>query len=100
MGSAPPGDPVRAGPPQAEQRARRSLDEATTPAAAGRAIADCRRAADVVRRTADPAATVAGKQHELRVDLIATTSLPGSVFKQRLRLMAGNGWTMSDVTAA
>jgi hypothetical protein len=48
----------------------------------------------------DPAATVAGKQHELRVDLIATTSLPGSVFKQRLRLMAGNGWTMSDVTAA
>ncbi len=48
----------------------------------------------------DPAATVAGKQHELRVDLIATTSLPGSVFKQRLRLLAGSGWTMSDVTAA
>lgn len=48
----------------------------------------------------DPAATVTGKQHDLRIDLIATTSLAGSVFKQRLRLLAGNGWTMSDVTAA
>lgn len=48
----------------------------------------------------DPAATVTGKQHDLRIDLIATTSLPGGVFKQRLRLLAGNGWTMSDVTAA
>lgn len=48
----------------------------------------------------DPAAVVVGKQHDLRIDLIATTSLPGSVFKQRLRLLAGSGWTMSDVTAA
>jgi hypothetical protein len=48
----------------------------------------------------DPAAVVDGKQHDLRIDLVATTSLPGSVFKQRLRLLAGSGWTMSDVTAA
>ena len=50
--------------------------------------------------TTDPSAVVQGKQHDLRIDLIATTSLSGSVFKQRLRLLAGSGWTMSDVTAA
>lgn len=48
----------------------------------------------------DPAATVRGEQHDLQVDLIATTSIPGAVLKHRLRLLAGGGWQLRDVTAA
>ncbi len=47
----------------------------------------------------DPAATVTGEQDDLSIDLVATTSLPGSVFKHRLRLLAGNGWQLRDVRA-
>lgn len=48
----------------------------------------------------DPDATVSGAQRDLRVDLVATTSLPGNLLKHRLRLLAGNGWEMRDVTSA
>lgn len=48
----------------------------------------------------DPQATVQGTQDDLHVDLVATTSLPGNVFKQRLRLLAGSGWQLRDVTSA
>lgn len=48
----------------------------------------------------DPSATVVGKQDDLHIDLVVTTSLPGAVFKQRLRLLAGSGWELRDVTAA
>jgi hypothetical protein len=47
----------------------------------------------------DPSATVSGQQHATRVDLVATTSLPGSILKHRLRLLAGNGWELRDVTS-
>ncbi len=47
----------------------------------------------------DPAATVKGEQHDLAIDLIVTTSLPGDVFKQRLRWLAGSGWELRDVRA-
>lgn len=47
----------------------------------------------------DPSATVDGKQHDLHIELVVTTSLPGSVFKQRLRLLAGGGWELRDVSA-
>ncbi len=47
----------------------------------------------------DPDATVTGSQADLHVDLVITTSLPGAVFKQRLRLLAGNHWQLRDVTA-
>ena len=47
----------------------------------------------------DPAATVVGNQHDLSIDLVATTSLPGALFKQRLRWLAGSGWELRDVTA-
>lgn len=47
----------------------------------------------------DPSATVKGEQHDLAIDLIATTSLPGDVFKQRLRWLAGSGWELRDVSA-
>ena len=48
----------------------------------------------------DPAATVRGEQHDLKIDLIAITSIPGAILKQRLRLLAGNGWQLRDVTNA
>lgn len=48
----------------------------------------------------DPAASVRGEQHDLHVDLIATTSVPGSVLRHRLRLLAGTGWQLKDVSAA
>ncbi|UHQ20630.1 hypothetical protein LVB87_05665 [Lysobacter sp. KIS68-7] len=48
----------------------------------------------------DPSATVTGAQHDLRIDLVATTSLAGNIVKHRLRLLAGNGWELRDVTSA
>lgn len=47
----------------------------------------------------DPDATVVGKQDDLHIDMVVTTSLPGEVFKQRLRLLAGHGWKLNDVAA-
>ncbi len=48
----------------------------------------------------DPAASVVGQPDDLHVDLIVITSLPGSVFKHRLRLLAGSEWELRDVSAA
>ena len=48
----------------------------------------------------DANATVAGKQDDLHIDLVVTTSLPSAVLRQRLGLLAGNGWQLRDVTAA
>ena len=47
-----------------------------------------------------PGATVSGRQDDLHIDLIAVTSLPGAVFKHRLRLLAGSTWELRDVAAA
>jgi len=57
-------------------------------------------AVDASLGATDPQATVTGRQDDLHVDLVATTSLPGNVFKQRLRLLAGSGWELRDVTSA
>ena len=48
----------------------------------------------------DPHATVQGAQDDLHIDLIVITSIPGNVLKQRLRVLAGSGWELRDVTAA
>ena len=56
-------------------------------------------AVDASLGATDSTATVSGQQHDLAIDLVATTSLSGSVFKHRLRLLAGNGWELRDVTA-
>ena len=48
----------------------------------------------------DPSAIVEGELHNLRTDLIVVTSLPGAVFKQRLRLLAGSAWELRDVRDA
>ncbi len=57
-------------------------------------------AVDPALGATDPAATVQGRQDDLHIDLIATTSIPGSVLKHRMRLLAGSGWELRDVTAA
>jgi hypothetical protein len=57
-------------------------------------------AVDAGLGASDPTATVAGEQHDLQIDLIAITSIPGSVFKHRLRLLAGNAWELRDVSSA
>lgn len=56
-------------------------------------------AVDTSLGVVDPAATVTGQQSSLAIDLVATTSLPGNVFKHRLRLLAGGGWELRDVTS-
>ena len=48
----------------------------------------------------DPNATVTGRQDDLRVELIATTTLPGQLLQQRLRWLAGSAWELRNVTAA
>ncbi|MCD9088126.1 hypothetical protein [Stenotrophomonas sp. SY1] len=45
----------------------------------------------------DPQAVVTGQQADLRINLQAITSLPGDIFKHRLRLLAGTNWEMRDV---
>ena len=55
--------------------------------------------ADASLGVTDPDAVVTGNHADLHVDLVATTSLPGAVFKHRLRLLAGNHWQLRDVTA-
>ena len=57
-------------------------------------------AVDEALGATDPQATVSGDQRDLRIDLVATTSIPGSVLRHRLRLLAGDGWQLRDVTAA
>lgn len=56
-------------------------------------------AVDASMGVTDAEAVVRGEQQDLAIDLVATTSLPGAVFKHRLRLLAGNGWQLRDVTA-
>lgn len=57
-------------------------------------------AVDPALGVTDPAARVDGEQDDLHIDLIAVTSLPGSVLKHRLNLLAGSGWELRDVSAA
>ncbi|MDQ3287842.1 MAG: hypothetical protein M3Q42_06200 [Pseudomonadota bacterium] len=48
----------------------------------------------------DPGATVEGRQDDLHIDLIVITSLPGDILRHRMRLLAGTGWQLRDVSAA
>lgn len=65
-----------------------------------RATQDDPDAVDPALGATDPAATVRGEQHDLKIDLITVTSIPGTILKHRLRLLAGNGWQLRDVSAA
>lgn len=55
---------------------------------------------DTTLGATDPSATVRGEQRHLKIDLVATTSIPGAVLRHRLGLLAGKGWALHDVTAA
>ncbi len=48
----------------------------------------------------DPQAKVVGHRRDLQTELIVTTSTPGNILKHRLRLLAGNDWTLRDVKSA
>jgi hypothetical protein len=45
----------------------------------------------------DPAATVVGKQEDLKIELHATTSISSGILKQRLKWLAGENWVLADV---
>ena len=66
----------------------------------GRARQDDPEGVDVSYAAVDPEATVHGRQDDLHVDLVVTSSIPGNVLKHRLRLLAGSAWELRDVTAA
>lgn len=44
--------------------------------------------------------TVTATHKDLQIDLVVVTSLPGFVFKHRMKLLAGSNWQLSDVKAA
>ena len=64
-----------------------------------RAMQEDPEAVDKSMGATDPSATVTGEQSDLAVELVASTDLPGAVFKHRLRLLAGSGWELRDVRA-
>ena len=65
-----------------------------------RAVQDDPDAVDPALGAVDRQASVQGAQKDLHVDLVVTTSIPGTVLKQRLRLLAGSAWELRDVTSA
>lgn len=65
-----------------------------------RAAQDDPDAVDPALGAVDRDAAVHGEQRDLHVDLVVTTSLNGSVFKQRMRLLAGSVWRLNDVKSA
>ncbi|MEO5628245.1 MAG: hypothetical protein ABIQ62_00580 [Thermomonas sp.] len=54
---------------------------------------------DAALGATDAHATVQGAQHDLHIDLVVITSLRSAVMRQRLGLLAGNGWQLRDVSA-
>jgi hypothetical protein len=45
----------------------------------------------------DPSATVTGQQADLRINLVATTSIPGDILKHRMHVLAGKHWELRNV---
>jgi hypothetical protein len=50
--------------------------------------------------SSDPSATVTAKQHDLRCDVVITSSLSHAIIKHRLTVLIGSHWTLRDVTHA
>lgn len=65
-----------------------------------RAAQDDPDAVDPSLGATDPAATVVGEQVDLHIALVATTRIGSAVLKHRMRLLAGHGWQLRDVTSA
>ena len=57
-------------------------------------------AVDAALGATDPAARVEGRQDDLHIDLVTVTTLPGSILRHRLALLAGSAWELRDVSAA
>lgn len=55
--------------------------------------------ADTALGATDPEARVHGHMDDLHVDLEVVTSLPSTVLRQRLDLLAGKHWELRDVAA-
>lgn len=45
----------------------------------------------------DPEAKVTGKQHDLRIELVAVTTIPGDILRHRMHLLAGSHWELRNV---
>ncbi|WP_066093982.1 hypothetical protein [Xanthomonas massiliensis] len=45
----------------------------------------------------DADAKVSGSQADLRINLLATTTLPGEIVRHRMDLLAGKGWELRNV---
>jgi hypothetical protein len=67
---------------------------------AWRALQDDPDEVDAALGATDPNATVSGSQRDLRIELVVITSISGSVLRHRMKLLAGSGWTLNDVSAA
>jgi len=65
-----------------------------------RAAQDEPDAVDPALGATDAAATVEGQQDDLHIDLIAITTIPGSILRHRLQLLAGHAWELRDVSRA
>ena len=65
-----------------------------------RALQDDPDEVDPALGATDAAARVSGSQRDLGIELVAVTSIPGAVLRHRLRLLAGSGWALHDVSAA
>jgi len=48
----------------------------------------------------DPNASVHGAQDDLHIDLVVVTTVSGDILRQRMRLLAGSGWQLRDVSKA
>ena len=48
----------------------------------------------------DADAAVTGAQHDLHIDLVVVTSLPSTVLRHRMAMLAGSHWQLADVTSA
>jgi hypothetical protein len=45
----------------------------------------------------DPNARVSGEQADLRINLVATTSIPGDILRHRMHVLAGSHWELRNV---
>ncbi len=45
----------------------------------------------------DASARVSGQQNDLRIDLEASTTLPGDILRHRMQILAGHHWELRNV---
>lgn len=45
----------------------------------------------------DASARVTGEQSDLRINLVATTTIPGDILKHRMHVLAGHHWELRNV---